>query len=93
MSPDNKLLLALAEIPIAPNIKCHTIAAIQGDDQPPEGGDGVVKYRSAHVSYADSEYIVRSGHSCQEKPLVIEEVRRILLEHLAVDPASGPRSQ
>ena len=93
MSPDNKLLLALAEIPIAPNIKCHTIAAIQGDDQPPEGGDGVVKYRSAHVSYADSEYIVRSGHSCQEKPLVIEEVRRILLEHLAVDPARGPPSQ
>jgi hypothetical protein len=29
-----------------------------------------------------SEFVVRSGHSCQQHPLVIEEVRRILLAHL-----------
>ena len=29
-----------------------------------------------------SEFIVRSGHSCQENPLTIEEVRRILLKNL-----------
>lgn len=92
MSPDNKMMLALAEIPVAPGVKCHTIAAIKGDDLPPEGGDGVVMYRSAHVDYADSEFIARSGHSCQEKPLVIEEVRRILLEHLAVSLPAGPPS-
>ena len=50
--------------------------------QPPQGEDGVVKYTSAHVDYAESEFIVRSGHSCQMNPLTIEEVRRILLENL-----------
>ena len=54
----------------------------QGNDQPPNGADGVVKYTSAHVDYAESEFIVRSGHSCQDNPLTIEEVRRILLENL-----------
>jgi len=34
------------------------------------------------VDYAESEFIVRSGHSCQGNPLTIEEVRRILLENL-----------
>ena len=42
----------------------------------------MVKYTSAHVDYAESEFIVRSGHSCQGNPLTIEEVRRILLRQL-----------
>jgi hypothetical protein len=29
-----------------------------------------------------SEFIVKSGHSSQLNPLAIEEVRRILVEHL-----------
>ena len=82
MSTDNPFMLTLADIPTAPGIKAHSIIAIQGNDQPPNGADGVVKYTSAHVDYAESEYIVRSGHSCQMNPLTIEEVRRILLEHL-----------
>lgn len=82
MSPDNPGLLALAEIPVAPPVKAHSIIAIKGDNMPPHGGDGVVKYASAHIEGVDSELVVRSGHSCQSKPLTIEEVRRILLEHL-----------
>jgi hypothetical protein len=42
-----------------------------------------VAYKSAHVDYTESELVVRSGHSCQDNPAAIEEVRRILLEHLA----------
>jgi hypothetical protein len=42
----------------------------------------VVRYTSAHVDYVESEFIVRTGHSSQDHPLVIEEIRRILLEHL-----------
>lgn len=87
MSPKNPFLLALAEIPPAPGVKAHSIVAIDGDDQPPKGDDGVVKYVSAHVPYVESEKIVRSPHSCQSKPVTIEEVRRILLEHLAAQPA------
>jgi pimeloyl-ACP methyl ester carboxylesterase len=83
MSTDNPFMLTLADIPVAPGIKAHSIIAIKGNDQPPNGADGVVKYTSAHVDYAESEFIVRSGHSCQGNPLTIEEVRRILLEHLA----------
>jgi pimeloyl-ACP methyl ester carboxylesterase len=80
MATDNPFMLMLADIPVAPGIKCNSIIAIKGDDQPPQGEDGVVKYTSAHVDYAESEFIVRSGHSCQGNPLTIEEVRRILLE-------------
>jgi len=82
MSPKNPFLLALADIPVATNVTAHSIVAIKGDDRPPAGGDGVVKYTSAHIEYAKSELVVRSGHSCQAQPATIEEVRRILHEHL-----------
>ena len=82
MATDNPMMLTLADIPVAPGIKCNSIIAIKGKDQPPDGADGVVKYTSAHVDYAESEFIVRSGHSCQGNPLTIEEVRRILLANL-----------
>jgi pimeloyl-ACP methyl ester carboxylesterase len=82
MSPKNPGLLAVAEIPVAPEIKAHSIVSIDGDDQPPKGGDGVVKYTSAHVDYVESEFIVRSYHTCLDKPATIEEVRRILHKHL-----------
>lgn len=82
MSPKNAGLLSVAEIPLAPGIKGHSIIAIKGDEDPQEGDDGVVTYKSAHIDSVESEFLVRSGHSCQGHPLVIEEVRRILLKHL-----------
>jgi len=95
MSPKSPFLLKLAELPVAPPIKAHSIIAIKGDDEPPAGSDGVVKYSSAHLDYVESELIVRSGHSSQDKPAAIEEVRRILHEHLKALPSAGtpPRSQ
>ena len=83
MAPNDPLLLAIAETPLAPGVKGHSIIAI--DDprvEPPDGDDGVVTYRSAHLDDMESEFIVRSSHSCQERPETIEEVRRILLHHL-----------
>jgi hypothetical protein len=88
MSPKNPSLLALAEIPLAPGVKGHSIIAVQGEGELTELNDGVVEYKSAHVGYVDSEFIVKSGHSCQGHPLTIEEVRRILLLHL--DPVKSP---
>lgn len=82
MSPRNPWLLALADIPPARGVATHSIVAVRGGSRPPRGGDGVVDYASAHVDYARSEFVVRSGHSCQRRSEVIEEVRRILLEHL-----------
>jgi pimeloyl-ACP methyl ester carboxylesterase len=82
MSPDNPALPAIAALPFPPGVKGHSIIAIDGDENPPEGDDGVVAYKSAHIDGVESELVVRHGHSCQVEPDVIEEVRRILIEHL-----------
>jgi hypothetical protein len=82
MSPRNPTLLALADTPLAPGVKGHSIIAIDGEETPPEGDDGVVDYASAHLEGLESEFVLQAGHSCQGHPLVIEEVRRILLNHL-----------
>jgi len=92
MSPKNPALLALAEIPLAPGVKGHSIISVQGEGDPTQGNDGVVEYKSAHVDYVDSEFIVQSGHSCQGHPLTIEEVRRILLLHLDPEKSTDARS-
>lgn len=87
MSPENPLLLTLAEMPVASGIVAHSIIPVQGDGDYRAGRDGVVAYASAHVDYVKSEFIVRGPHSCQSMPPAIEEVRRILHEHLAGLPA------
>lgn len=81
MSPDNPVIKALAEIPLAPGVTGHSIIAVKGDGDPKLGNDGVVEYSSAHLDGMASEFIVKSGHSSQLNPLAIEEVRRILVEH------------
>jgi pimeloyl-ACP methyl ester carboxylesterase len=83
MSPKNPLLLAIADMPPAPGVKCHSIIAVKGQGPQELGKDGVVAYKSAHLGYSESEFVVRCSHSCQANPAAIEEVRRILLEHLA----------
>jgi hypothetical protein len=82
MSPKNPGLLAMAEIPVAPSIKAHSIIPVIGDGDLQRGRDGVVAYQSAHVDYVESEFIVNSKHTCLNQPATIEEVRRILREHL-----------
>ena len=82
MSPKNPLLLALAEIPVSPAVKAHSIIPVKDDGDLQRGRDGVVAYPSAHVTYVESELVVRAEHSCQNLPATIEEVRRILHEHL-----------
>jgi hypothetical protein len=89
MSPDNPILLTLADIPLAPGIKGHSIVAVEGDGDPEQGKDGLVNYGSAHVDYVESELVVRSVHSCQNRPECIEEVRRILHEHLAASSSTN----
>lgn len=58
MSTDNPFMLALADIPTAPGIKAHSIIAIRGNDQPPNGEDGVVKYTSAHVDSGQRPHLM-----------------------------------
>lgn len=90
MSPNNPIQHALANIPLAPGVKGHSIIAVKGDGDFHKGKDGLVAYDSAHVDYVESEFIVRGPHSCQDMPPTIEEVRRILHVHLASLPARAP---
>jgi pimeloyl-ACP methyl ester carboxylesterase len=82
MSPNNPGLLALADIPVALKCKAHSIIPVMGAGDYHQGRDGVVAYQSAHVEYVESELVVRGPHSCQNLPATIEEVRRILHQHL-----------
>ena len=83
MTPGNSFVKTLAALPIAPDVAVNSIIAVDAEG-PPEGkSDGVVEYDSAHIEPVESEFIVRSPHSCQANPHTIEEVRRLLLKHLA----------
>src|SRR5688572_583889 len=89
MNPNNRFIRALSELPIADGVAAHSIVGVDGSGPPAEGGDGVVKYASAHIDGVESEKIVRSGHSMQGNPETIQEVKRILMEHAKTLKATG----
>jgi hypothetical protein len=82
MSPSSPFIVTLASLPIADGVTAHSIIAVKGDGPPEKGTDGVVPYWSAHIDGVESERVVRSTHSVQSNPHAIEEIRRILLEHV-----------
>jgi pimeloyl-ACP methyl ester carboxylesterase len=92
MSPGHPAVRTLASLAIAPGVKVHSIVAIKGGGRSlSSAGDGVVSYESAHLDEAASELIVESGHSVQGNPDAIEEIRRILLEHLRARSLASAR--
>jgi pimeloyl-ACP methyl ester carboxylesterase len=76
-------LLSLHNLGIDPAVEYHSILADLRDPPSAGGTDGVVSYASAQLAGAASELVVHGGHLCQAHPLVIQECRRILTEHLA----------
>jgi hypothetical protein len=83
MKPGHHFIVTLSSMRVDDPVIAHSIIPVRGD--PPAEGqdDGVVEYESASIEEAVSEYVVYgSGHSTQSHPGTIEEVRRILLEHL-----------
>jgi pimeloyl-ACP methyl ester carboxylesterase len=91
---DSPILTGLSELAHPPALKVHAIIAVRPDSPPGHRTDGVVSYESAHVAGAASEKLVAAGHFCLDRPEVIGEVRRILLEHAgAADPQSGERGR
>lgn len=81
MEPGSLLMKILPVTPFAPGVSGHSIIAVEGEGPLDEGNDGVVAYKSAHLEGMESEFVVRSGHSCQSNTHTIQEVRRILLLH------------
>ena len=90
MNPNNPALQTLASIPVAPGIRAHSIIAVEGDGPKEEGDDGVVAYKSAHIDEAVTEVVVHWSHSSQGRPEVIQEIKRILFEHLAASETKKP---
>lgn len=83
MDPKSQFIRNLSSMPIADGVTAHSIIAVKNRKDPKEKwNDGVVEYKSAHIEGVDSELVVNSGHSTQDHPETIEEVRRILLQHL-----------
>jgi pimeloyl-ACP methyl ester carboxylesterase len=83
MDPKSPFIQTLASIPVEKSIIAHSIIAVKNPGAPrKKWTDGVVDYSSAHIEEVASELIVHSSHSTQSEPATIEEVRRILIEHL-----------
>jgi hypothetical protein len=82
MTPGNPFIQTLASLPVDPSVVAHSIIAVKRSGPLARQSDGVVRYESAHIDGVESEKIVRSSHSAQGHPDTINEVRRILLEHL-----------
>jgi pimeloyl-ACP methyl ester carboxylesterase len=84
MAPGSPFIKAISSMPVAPGIVAHSIIPVKNPDDPKEKwNDGVVEYTSAHIDGVASELIVpHSGHSAQDAPQAIEEVRRILIENM-----------
>jgi pimeloyl-ACP methyl ester carboxylesterase len=76
-------LKALFDLGIERSVAYHSIIADLRDPSAPVGTDGVVPQVSAHLAGARSELIVSSPHYCLNHPVVIEETRRILVEHVS----------
>ncbi|BAV99641.1 conserved hypothetical protein [Lysobacter enzymogenes] len=81
LSPNSLFMRSTRDLGVEPGLPYHVIVA-QRDPKLPlaQSSDGVVPYPSAHLDGAVSEKIVVSGHSVQETPQAIAELRRILHE-------------
>jgi len=77
------MIRATSQLPISPRVCFHSIIARRRANGPLEDSDdGVVPYRSAHFAGALSEKVIVAGHSVQETPQAILEIRRILHEDI-----------
>lgn len=87
LEPDNPMVLALRKTRPDTAVRFHTILGDNGRLIPRLRGqitDGLVTYESGHLDGAESELIVKANHYLNHDKPVIEEVNRILHEHMAV---------
>jgi pimeloyl-ACP methyl ester carboxylesterase len=83
LKSDDPFICSAANLPLRPGLKFHSIVAQNKAEIPlAESQDGLVPYWSSHLDGALSEKVIVSGHSVQETPQAILEIRRILHEDL-----------
>ncbi|MEX3897553.1 hypothetical protein [Paraburkholderia sp. BR10954] len=85
------MIRAISKLPIGPHVCFRSIIAWCRESGPREDSDdGVVPYRSAHLAGALSEKAIIAGHSVQQTPRPILEIRRILREDIEqIDQRGG----
>ena len=70
---------AAADLPISTRVHYHSIIAQRRPAVPLDASDdGLVPYWSSHLEGAASEKVVHAGHSVQETPQAVMELKRIL---------------
>ncbi|MGV3660256.1 MAG: esterase/lipase family protein [Prosthecobacter sp.] len=72
-------------------VRHHSIIGDAGRGNTPNSTDLVVPYWSSHLATAQSEKIVPYWHGCVERPETVQEVIRVLREHLREN--GKPRKQ
>jgi hypothetical protein len=82
LSPENTLTVALNQLPLPGRITFHSVIGDRGKGNTPDSSDGIVPYPSSHITPVASELIVPSGHSVQNNPQAVAELKRILQLHL-----------
>lgn len=80
LSNEHPFYEGLNAVPIP--VPYHSIIGQFGRKPLLESSDGAVPYWSAHLEGAKSEKIVPCWHGCVERPEVVQEVVRILREHV-----------
>jgi pimeloyl-ACP methyl ester carboxylesterase len=82
LEPNDRFVQSVNKLPMAPGIPYHSIMGDRGRGDTPNSSDGIVPYWSSHLTGAQSELIVPSGHGAQYNPEGIQEVARILKMNL-----------
>lgn len=80
LSNEHPFYDGLNAVPIP--VPYHSIIGQFGRKPLLESSDGAVPYWSAHLEGAKSEKVVPCWHGCVERPEVVQEVVRVLREHL-----------
>ncbi|WP_130802751.1 alpha/beta fold hydrolase [Acinetobacter ihumii] len=83
LSHQSKFMALTENINPPQDLVFHSIIGNKTNSQDPNVmTDGIVPYKSAHLDGATSEIIIKGGHSIQETPEAVLELRRILRQHL-----------
>jgi pimeloyl-ACP methyl ester carboxylesterase len=101
LDPDNPAIQVLNHRTKPERVRYHSVIGVvksnhflqelrntlNWDDAP---GDGVVRYDSAHLDFTESEVVVKADHmKVHHHPKAVQEVKRILYQHLREKPSDS----
>ncbi len=93
LETNSPILMAIEAMKPGEGVAMHSIIGSLRPGPRDQTTDGVVPYRSARLNGVLSEKMVRSDHGVQKDGEAIQEVRRILREHIgqSIETARGGR--